>query len=271
MGTGYGGWMVGRRCRPERVCSRRRVHFPGRCRAVKSGAIRRCPATVRPQQGTSQVERSAPSETSALGGRAVRAAAAAGPPPSADAEVFHVRTDDPAASTLEALGPESGAAGVASGHLLRTLVEWWQGLGAHAPDAAPPEEGARGADHDGDRYLRPHQHARRRRELLARQADTLGIALVEIRIPPTCPKGVYEARMAQAFASPPLSGVAAVAFGDLFLEDVRAYREARLASGGKRGLFPLWGVGCVNSAGVTPAGRAHVQRARRDERTWRAR
>jgi diphthamide synthase (EF-2-diphthine--ammonia ligase) len=38
-----------------------------------------------------------------------------------------------------------------------------------------------------------------------------------------------------------LSGVEAVAFGDLFLEDVRAYREGRLAAGGKRGLFPLWG------------------------------
>jgi uncharacterized protein (TIGR00290 family) len=80
-----------------------------------------------------------------------------------------------------------------------------------------------------------------RRELLARQADALGIALVEILIPPACPNGVYETRMAQAFASPPLSGVEAVAFGDLFLEDVRAYREERLAAGGRQGLFPLWG------------------------------
>jgi uncharacterized protein (TIGR00290 family) len=80
-----------------------------------------------------------------------------------------------------------------------------------------------------------------RRELLARQADALGIPLVEVVIPPTCLNGVYEARMAQAFADPPLSDVEAVAFGDLFLEDVRAYREERLAAGGKRGLFPLWG------------------------------
>jgi diphthamide synthase (EF-2-diphthine--ammonia ligase) len=61
-----------------------------------------------------------------------------------------------------------------------------------------------------------------RRELLTRQADALGIQLVEIRIPPACVNEVYEARMAQAFASPPLSGVEAVAFGDLFLEDVLA-------------------------------------------------
>jgi uncharacterized protein (TIGR00290 family) len=80
-----------------------------------------------------------------------------------------------------------------------------------------------------------------RRELLASQSSALGIPLVEVRIPPACVNDVYEARMAQAFASPPLSSVEAVAFGDLFLEDVRAYRETRLTAAGKRGLFPLWG------------------------------
>ena len=80
-----------------------------------------------------------------------------------------------------------------------------------------------------------------RRELLARQAEALGLPLIEIVIPPACVNDVYEARMAEAFAVAPLSAVEAVAFGDLFLEDVRAYREERLAAGGKRGLFPLWG------------------------------
>jgi uncharacterized protein (TIGR00290 family) len=80
-----------------------------------------------------------------------------------------------------------------------------------------------------------------RRELLARQAGALGIPLVEVVIPPGCVNDVYEARMARAFGRAPLASVAAVAFGDLFLEDVRAYREQRLAAGGKRGLFPLWG------------------------------
>jgi uncharacterized protein (TIGR00290 family) len=80
-----------------------------------------------------------------------------------------------------------------------------------------------------------------RRELLARQAQALGIPLVEVVIPPACVNEVYEARMAEAFAAAPLSGVEAVAFGDLFLGDVRTYREERLAAGGKRGLFPLWG------------------------------
>jgi uncharacterized protein (TIGR00290 family) len=80
-----------------------------------------------------------------------------------------------------------------------------------------------------------------RRELLARQAEALGIPLVEVVIPPACVNEIYEARMAEALAAAPLSGVDAVAFGDLFLEDVRAYRQERLAAAGKRGLFPLWG------------------------------
>ena len=80
-----------------------------------------------------------------------------------------------------------------------------------------------------------------RRELLARQAEALGIPLVEVLIPPSCVNEIYEERMAEALATEPLSRVDAIGFGDLFLEDVRAYREGRLAAAGKRGLFPLWG------------------------------
>jgi uncharacterized protein (TIGR00290 family) len=80
-----------------------------------------------------------------------------------------------------------------------------------------------------------------RRQLLASQSDATGIPLVEVGIPPACVNHVYEERMAEAFASPPLSDVEAVAFGDLFLEDVRSYREQRLTANGRRGLFPLWG------------------------------
>ena len=47
--------------------------------------------------------------------------------------------------------------------------------------------------------------------------------------------------MAAAFGAPPLDGIAAMASGDLFLEDVRAYREERLTAAGKDALFPLWG------------------------------
>lgn len=80
-----------------------------------------------------------------------------------------------------------------------------------------------------------------RRELLAAQAASIGIPLVEIPIPPACVNEIYEARMAEAFAVPPLRDVEAVAFGDLFLQDIRDYREQRLAASGRRGLFPVWG------------------------------
>jgi uncharacterized protein (TIGR00290 family) len=81
-----------------------------------------------------------------------------------------------------------------------------------------------------------------RRELLARQAHALGIALVEVMIPPACSNEIYEQRIERAFTTPELAGTDAVAYGDLFLEDIRAYRETRLAATGKRGLFPIWGL-----------------------------
>jgi uncharacterized protein (TIGR00290 family) len=90
-----------------------------------------------------------------------------------------------------------------------------------------------------DAYERISMHGVRR-ELLAMQAHATGIPLVEVRIPPACVDEVYEERMAQAFDSLPLATVGTVAFGDLFLEDIRAYRESRLGAAGKRACFPLW-------------------------------
>jgi uncharacterized protein (TIGR00290 family) len=80
-----------------------------------------------------------------------------------------------------------------------------------------------------------------RRELLARQAEALAIPLIEVAIPPACSNDIYEERLEQAFAAAPLSSVETVAFGDLFLEDIRAYREERLAAAGRGALFPVWG------------------------------
>ncbi len=79
-----------------------------------------------------------------------------------------------------------------------------------------------------------------RRELVQAQADAAGVPLVEVGIPAACPNEVYEARMAHALAVPPLEGVGTMAFADLFLEDIRAYREQRLAAAGWTASFPLW-------------------------------
>jgi uncharacterized protein (TIGR00290 family) len=80
-----------------------------------------------------------------------------------------------------------------------------------------------------------------RRELLSRQAQAVGLPLVEIEIPAGCSNDLYEQRMGEALAEAPLAEVQTIAFGDLFLADIRAYREERLSRVGKRAIFPLWG------------------------------
>ena len=80
-----------------------------------------------------------------------------------------------------------------------------------------------------------------RRTLLSRQARAAGLPLVEVEIPAGCSNDVYEQRMAQSLARAPLDEAHTIAFGDLFLADVRAYREERLRQVGKKAIFPLWG------------------------------
>jgi uncharacterized protein (TIGR00290 family) len=80
-----------------------------------------------------------------------------------------------------------------------------------------------------------------RRELLHRQAEAVGVELVEVRIPAGATNEVYESSFAGALASPPLAVLEEIAFGDLFLGDVRAYRERQCAAAGRRARFPLWG------------------------------
>lgn len=80
-----------------------------------------------------------------------------------------------------------------------------------------------------------------RRRLLELQAAALGIPLHVVSIPWPCPNEVYEARMRAAFAQFQQQGVDNVICGDIFLEDVRRYREERLLPKGS-GVFPLWGV-----------------------------
>jgi uncharacterized protein (TIGR00290 family) len=79
-----------------------------------------------------------------------------------------------------------------------------------------------------------------RRELLLRQAESIGLPLHEVRIPPQCANPIYEARMEEALRAHYNLGVRKVAFGDIFLEDLRAYREKNLARIGMTALFPIW-------------------------------
>jgi uncharacterized protein (TIGR00290 family) len=83
-------------------------------------------------------------------------------------------------------------------------------------------------------------HAVRRR-LLLEQGEAAGLPVTVVPIPYPCPNDVYEAAMSRALDEARAQGVQAVAFGDLFLEDVRRYREERLSGTGLRPLFPLWG------------------------------
>jgi uncharacterized protein (TIGR00290 family) len=83
-------------------------------------------------------------------------------------------------------------------------------------------------------------HAVRER-LLDLQAEAAGLPLWKVPLPWPCPDGTYEQRMAGILERCRSEGVQAVAYGDLFLEDVRAYREARHAGAGIEARFPLWG------------------------------
>jgi uncharacterized protein (TIGR00290 family) len=80
-----------------------------------------------------------------------------------------------------------------------------------------------------------------RRELVRRQAGAVGLPLLEVDLPWPCPNEAYEEAMADALGAARERGATAVAFGDLFLEDVRRYREERMAGTSLSTLFPLWG------------------------------
>ncbi len=79
-----------------------------------------------------------------------------------------------------------------------------------------------------------------REALLERQAAAVGLPLWRVTIPDPCPNREYEAALGAALARLRADGVTALAFGDLFLEDIRRYREAQLAGSGLAPLFPLW-------------------------------
>jgi uncharacterized protein (TIGR00290 family) len=91
-----------------------------------------------------------------------------------------------------------------------------------------------------EQYDRVSMHGVRT-TLLERQSESLGLPLEKVYIGKDASNAEYEARMRDSLAYYKARGVSSVVFGDLYLEDVRRYREENLLKAGMKGLFPLWG------------------------------
>lgn len=128
---------------------------------------------------------------------------------------------------------------------MKTLVSWSSGKDSawlvHTLRTSSPEYNVAALlttiNRDADRVA---MHAVRSTVLEA-QAVALGLPLWKVPIPSPCPNDIYERAMAEAVAKAVEEGFTHVAFGDLFLEDVRRYREDRLAGTGLTPIFPLFG------------------------------
>ena len=81
-----------------------------------------------------------------------------------------------------------------------------------------------------------------RRELLEAQAEAAGLPLWSVTIPWPCPNEAYESILGREMANAKDRGIVGVAFGDLFLAEIRAYRESKLSGTGIEPIFPLWGM-----------------------------
>ncbi|MBO4222926.1 adenine nucleotide alpha hydrolase [Bradyrhizobium neotropicale] len=79
-----------------------------------------------------------------------------------------------------------------------------------------------------------------RQQILCAQCEAAGLPQRIVPIPQPCPNDVYEARMGEAVAQAVAEGITHVIFGDLFLADIRAYREQKLVGTGITPIFPLW-------------------------------
>jgi len=90
-----------------------------------------------------------------------------------------------------------------------------------------------------EKFARVSMHGVRE-ELLDAQAAAAGLPVIKVGIPSPCPNEVYEAKMAAAMDGAKAQGVTHMVFGDLFLEDIREYRLAKLSPIGVECVFPLW-------------------------------
>lgn len=87
-----------------------------------------------------------------------------------------------------------------------------------------------------------------RRTLLDAQAATLGLPVHVVELPWPCPNEIYEQQMTAALETASADGIEHIVFGDLFLADIRAYREQALAATGITPVFPLWQRGTAQLA-----------------------
>jgi uncharacterized protein (TIGR00290 family) len=99
-----------------------------------------------------------------------------------------------------------------------------------------------------------------RQEILLAQLDAAGLAPTIVPLPYPCPNEIYEARMGEAVGQAARDGITHIIFGDLFLQDIRAYREQKLAGTGITPLFPLWArpTGQLALAMIASGLQAHI-------------
>jgi uncharacterized protein (TIGR00290 family) len=128
---------------------------------------------------------------------------------------------------------------------MKTLVSWSSGKDSawmlHVLKQDPSIEIGGLLTTMNEEFDRVAMHAVRRR-LLEAQADAAGVPLRMVHLPWPCSNEQYEERMRAAIAQAVAEGFTHVAFGDLFLGDVRKYREEKLAGTGLTPLFPIWGI-----------------------------
>lgn len=125
----------------------------------------------------------------------------------------------------------------------KALIAWSSGKDS----AWALHEARRSGDYDivgalttvTDTFERVSMHGVRE-ELLRAQCEAAGLPSITVRIPFPCSNDIYEAKMAAAMQDALAGGVTHVIFGDLFLEDLRAWREAKLAAIGVTAVFPIW-------------------------------
>jgi len=125
----------------------------------------------------------------------------------------------------------------------KALIAWSSGKDS----AWALHEARRAGDYDivgalttvTDTFSRVSMHGVRE-ELLYAQLDAAGLPAITVRIPFPCSNEIYEQKMAAAMQDAVAAGVTHIIFGDLFLADLRAWREAKLAAIGVTAVFPLW-------------------------------